>query len=183
MTKWAHTPIAGCDFTVNNVMLVKTDIKKQACNALLLKACQFAAVPSSAFTGSHMVCGLRDEDQNLNVKCSRFPDKAEDTVFADLIIGGCLEQNKFGALCHSGRNAKYHQLENIKEKPNGECIQACIDQCTPRWMHACPFKVDRSALHAKVVNFITMAWVSCSLLPPTFSLLCPSGGVGVDRVQ
>ena len=62
---------------MNDVTLVKTDIKKKACNALLLKAYQFAAVPSSASTGSHMVCGLRDEDKDLGVKCSRLPDEAE----------------------------------------------------------------------------------------------------------
>ena len=60
-----------------------------------------------------------------------------------------------------GLQDKDHQLENIKEKPNGKCIHACIDQCTPRWLHACPFEVGRPPLHAKVVIFITTAWVSC----------------------
>ena len=63
-------------------------------------------------------------------------------------------------------------------------------------VHVLPLNVGRLRMHAKVVNFITTAWVSCGqhrfyrsglpkallCLPPS-SLLCPSGGVGADRVH
>ena len=104
-----------------------------------LEAYRHAAV----LTGNHVERRCRDGDKDLGVDCSCFPDVAEYTVIADLIIGGCHERDKFGALCRSGGNKKYHQLMNIKKELNDVRVTACIVQCTSRWFNACPCRVGK----------------------------------------
>lgn len=101
--------IVGDDLLVTNPKRIREAIKKNACNALLLKVNQIGTL-TEALDAAKLAQG-----NGWNVIVSHRSGETEDTFIADLAVGISAGQCKFGAPCRSERTAKYNQLLRIEE--------------------------------------------------------------------
>ncbi len=101
--------IVGDDLLVTNPGRIRKAVKEKACNALLLKVNQIGTVTESleAFNLARR--------SGWNAIVSHRSGETEDTFIADLVVGLCAGQSKFGAPARSERNAKYNRLLRIEE--------------------------------------------------------------------
>lgn len=110
--------IVGDDLLVTNVSRINTALKKQACNALLLKVNQIGTVSESLAAASLAI------KNGWNVMVSHRSGETEDSFIADLVVGIGSGQIKSGAPCRGERLAKYNQLLRIEEKLGKNAIYA-----------------------------------------------------------
>lgn len=103
------TQIVGDDLLVTNPKRVQEAIKKNACNALLLKVNQIGTLTEA------LDAGLLAQKAGWKVVVSHRSGETEDSFIADLAVGLNAGQCKFGAPCRSERLAKYNQLLRIEE--------------------------------------------------------------------
>jgi len=102
--------IVGDDLLVTNVTRIEDAIKKNACNALLLKVNQIGSV-----TESINACKMA-QAAGWGVMVSHRSGETEDTFIADLVVGLGTGEIKTGAPCRSERLAKYNQILRIEEE-------------------------------------------------------------------
>jgi enolase len=102
--------IVGDDLLVTNVERIRKAIKRNACNALLLKLNQIGTVTEAldAFKLAREV--------GWNVIVSHRSGSTEETFFADLVVGLEAGQFKYGAPARSERTCNYNQLLRIEEE-------------------------------------------------------------------
>jgi len=113
-----NVQIVGDDLLVTNPKRIKEAIRKNACNALLLKVNQIGTV-----TESIEACKLAKE-AGWGVMVSHRSGETEDSFIADLVVGLKAGQIKTGAPCRSERLAKYNQLMRIEEELGNKCRYA-----------------------------------------------------------
>lgn len=101
--------IVGDDLLVTNPKRVQEAIKKNACNALLLKVNQTGTL-TEALDAAKLA-----KSAGWNVIVSHRSGETEDSFIADLAVGINAGQCKFGAVCRSERLAKYNQLLRIED--------------------------------------------------------------------
>lgn len=101
--------IVGDDLLVTNPKRVQEAIKKNACNALLLKVNQIGTL-TEALDAAKLA-----KSAGWNVIVSHRSGETEDSFIADLAVGINAGQCKFGAVCRSERLAKYNQLLRIED--------------------------------------------------------------------
>jgi len=113
----SQVQIVGDDLLVTNPTRVAMAIKKEACNALLLKVNQIGSV-TEAITAAMMSI-----KKGWGVMVSHRSGETEDSFIADLVVGLRASQIKTGAPCRSERLAKYNQLIRIEEElaAEGRC--------------------------------------------------------------
>jgi len=113
-----NVQIVGDDLLVTNPKRIKEAIRKNACNALLLKVNQIGTV-----TESIEACKLAKE-AGWGVMVSHRSGETEDSFIADLVVGLKAGQIKTGAPCRSERLAKYNQLMRKEEELGNKCRYA-----------------------------------------------------------
>lgn len=113
-----NVQIVGDDLLVTNTKRIDMGIKKEACNALLLKVNQIGSV-----TEAIQACQM-SRDAKWGVMVSHRSGETEDTFIADLCVGLGTAQIKTGAPCRSERLAKYNQLLRIEEDLGDKAIYA-----------------------------------------------------------
>jgi len=87
---------------VTNMSKIKTAIKKEACNALLLKVNQIGTLTES-IRACHGAM-----NSHWGVMVSHRSGETEDTFIADLVVALGAGQIKTGAPCRGERTAKYN---------------------------------------------------------------------------
>jgi enolase len=102
--------IVGDDLLVTNVERIRKAIKRNACNALLLKLNQIGTV-TEALDAFKLAREVR-----WNVIVSHRSGSTEETFFADLVVGLEAGQFKYGAPARSERTCNYNQLLRIEEE-------------------------------------------------------------------
>lgn len=110
--------IVGDDLLVTNVDRIATAIKKNACNALLLKVNQIGSI-TEAIAAAKMA-----REAGWGVMVSHRSGETEDNFIADLCVGLGTGQIKTGAPCRSERLSKYNQLLRIEEELGDEAVYA-----------------------------------------------------------
>lgn len=101
--------IVGDDLLVTNPKRVQEAIKKNVCNALLLKVNQIGTL-TEALDAAKLA-----KSAGWNVIVSHRSGETEDSFIADLAVGINAGQCKFGAPCRGERLAKYNQLLRIED--------------------------------------------------------------------
>ena len=102
--------LVGDDLLVTNTARMKEAIRKNACNALLLKVNQIGTV-TEAIEAAQLAF-----KNKWNVVVSHRSGETEDSFIADLVVGLNAGQSKFGAPARSERTAKYNRLLRIEEE-------------------------------------------------------------------
>jgi enolase len=110
--------IVGDDLLVTNPTRVAESIKRQACNALLLKVNQIGSL-----TEAIDACKL-SQSAGYGVMVSHRSGETEDTFIADLVVALGTGEIKTGAPCRSERLAKYNQLLRIEEELGDNAVFA-----------------------------------------------------------
>ena len=110
--------IVGDDLLVTNLSRVNLALKKQACNALLLKINQIGTL-----TESIRACHTSMNNQ-WGVMVSHRSGETEDALIADLVVGLGAGEIKTGAPCRGERTAKYNQLLRIEEDLGDRAVYA-----------------------------------------------------------
>eukprot|EP00171_Calliarthron_tuberculosum_P013658 IDg13658t1 len=110
--------IVGDDLLVTNVDRITTAIKKNACNALLLKVNQIGSI-TEAIAAAKMA-----REAGWGVMVSHRSGETEDNFIADLCVGLGTGQIKTGAPCRSERLSKYNQLLRIEEELGDDAVYA-----------------------------------------------------------
>lgn len=102
--------IMGDDLTVTNPKILKTAIKEQAINSILIKLNQIGTVSETieAINLAHK--------SGFTAVVSHRSGETEDTTIADLAVGLNTGQIKTGSLSRSDRVAKYNRLLAIEEE-------------------------------------------------------------------
>lgn len=95
---------------MTNQSKIKTAIKKEACNALLLKVNQIGTLTES-IRACHAAM-----NNHWGVMVSHRSGETEDTFIADLVVALGAGEIKTGAPCRGERTAKYNQLLRIEEE-------------------------------------------------------------------
>ena len=113
--------IVGDDLLVTNITRIEIALKKEACNALLLKVNQIGSVTES------IEAWKKSKDSNWGVMISHRSGETEDNFIADLVVGLGTGQIKTGAPARSERLAKYNQLLRIEEELGDNCFYAGKD--------------------------------------------------------
>jgi len=113
--------IVGDDLLVTNVERIKTALKSNACNALLLKVNQIGTITES------LNAARLSLESGWNVMVSHRSGETEDSFIADLVVGLSAGQIKTGAPCRSERLAKYNQLLRIEEQLGRKAVYAGKD--------------------------------------------------------
>ena len=101
--------LVGDDLFVTNIKRLKTGIKKNAGNAILVKLNQIGTLSE---TIDAINLGKRN---NFNSIISHRSGETEDTTIADLSVAVSAGQIKTGSLSRTDRTAKYNQLLRIEE--------------------------------------------------------------------
>ncbi|KAJ4811063.1 hypothetical protein LUZ62_023629 [Rhynchospora pubera] len=102
--------LVGDDLLVTNPKRIAEAVKKNSCNALLLKVNQIGTVTES------IKAALDSKAAGWGVMVSHRSGETEDNFIADLSVGLASGQIKTGAPCRSERLAKYNQLLRIEEE-------------------------------------------------------------------
>ena len=102
--------IVGDDLLVTNPDRINKAVHSFACNSLLLKVNQIGTV-TEAIDAAKIAF-----KNKWTVVVSHRSGETEDSFIADLVVGLCSGQSKFGAPARSERNAKYNQLLRIEEE-------------------------------------------------------------------
>jgi enolase len=110
--------IVGDDLLVTNPSRINIALKKNACNALLLKVNQIGTLAESI-----EACNL-SQNNDWGVMVSHRSGETEDNFIADLVVGLATGQIKTGAPCRSDRNSKYNQLLRIEEELGSKAVYA-----------------------------------------------------------
>eukprot|EP00826_Nyctotherus_ovalis_P061597 TRINITY_DN8781_c0_g1_i2.p1 TRINITY_DN8781_c0_g1~~TRINITY_DN8781_c0_g1_i2.p1 ORF type:complete len:367 (+),score=113.86 TRINITY_DN8781_c0_g1_i2:41-1141(+) len=121
--------IVGDDLLVTNPRRINMAIKRNMCNALLLKVNQIGSL-----TEAIEACELA-RTQRWGVMVSHRSGETEDSFIADLVVGLGVGQIKTGAPCRSDRLAKYNQIMRIEEELKGNCTYAGEDFRFPSKTH------------------------------------------------
>ncbi len=101
--------IVGDDLLVTNPKRIKKAIELKAVNSLLVKINQIGTV-TETIKAANLAFSA-----GWTVVVSHRSGETEDSFIADLAVGLCAGQSKFGAPARSERNAKYNQLLRIEE--------------------------------------------------------------------
>ncbi len=101
--------IVGDDLLATNPKRIAEGIKRNACNALLLKVNQIGTLTEA------LAAAKLAQNNDWNVIVSHRSGETEDAFIADLAVGIRAGQCKFGSPCRSDRVAKYNQLLRIEE--------------------------------------------------------------------
>jgi enolase len=102
--------IVGDDIFVTNPKILKTGIKAQLANAVLIKPNQIGTLLEVSQTVEMA------KNSAWNTIMSHRSGETEDTVIADLAVGWNCGQIKTGSLSRSDRIAKYNQLIRIEQE-------------------------------------------------------------------
>lgn len=117
--------IVGDDLLVTNITRIDMALKKEACNALLLKVNQIGSVTES------IEAWKKSKNANWGVMISHRSGETEDNFIADLVVGLGTGQIKTGAPARSERLAKYNQLLRIEEELGNNCFYAGKEYTKP----------------------------------------------------
>lgn len=102
--------LVGDDLLVTNVTHIEEALKKQACNAVLIKLNQIGTV-------SETVDAIQlAQKSGWNAVVSHRSGETEDTFIAHLAVGLATGQIKTGSLSRTDRVCKYNQLLRIEEQ-------------------------------------------------------------------
>ncbi len=104
--------VVGDDHFCTNPNLLEEGIKKNAANAILLKANQIGTI--SEMTKTIMVA----KKNGYKTIISHRSGETEDTFIADLAVGFGIPFIKTGSVCRGERIAKYNRLMKIEEELN-----------------------------------------------------------------
>lgn len=110
---------------MTNLSRINIALKKQACNALLLKVNQIGTL-----TESIRACHTSMNNQ-WGVMVSHRSGETEDSLIADLVVGLGAGEIKTGAPCRGERTAKYNQLLRIEEDLGKDAVYAGDQFRTP----------------------------------------------------
>jgi len=102
--------LVGDDLFVTNIKRLKTGIKKNAGNAILVKLNQIGTL-SETIDAINL-----GKENNFSSIISHRSGETEDTTIADLSVAVSAGQIKTGSLSRTDRTAKYNQLLRIEEK-------------------------------------------------------------------
>nr|GLL18465.1 enolase 1, chloroplastic [Ipomoea trifida] len=108
--------LVGDDLLVTNPKRIAEAIKKEACNALLLKKVNALQVNQIGTVTESIQAALDSKAAGWGVMVSHRSGETEDNFIADLSVGLASGQIKTGAPCRSERLAKYNQLLRIEEE-------------------------------------------------------------------
>lgn len=104
--------IVGDDLTVTNIERIKTAIKENSCNCLLLKVNQIGTLTEA------LDAALLAQEHGWKVMVSHRSGETEDSFIADLAVALGCGMIKAGAPCRGERTAKYNRLLRIEEQEN-----------------------------------------------------------------
>ena len=104
--------LVGDDLFVTNVSRLKTGIKNNAANAVLIKLNQIGTVSET------IECVKLAREKEYKAVISHRSGETESTFIADLAVALNAGQIKTGAPCRSERTAKYNRLLKIEEELN-----------------------------------------------------------------
>ncbi len=105
-----HTQLVGDDLFVTNTKRLKTGIKKEVANAILVKVNQIGTL-TEAFEAIEMA-----KNAGYHTIISHRSGETADTMIADIAVAFNAGQIKTGAPCRSERVEKYNRLLRIEEK-------------------------------------------------------------------
>lgn len=110
ITKNINIQIVGDDLLVTNIKRIRTALRENLCNALLLKVNQIGTLTEAVEAAK---LALRNK---WNVMVSHRSGETEDPFIADLAVALGTGQIKLGAPCRGERTAKYNRLLRISER-------------------------------------------------------------------
>ena len=102
--------IVGDDLFVTNVKRLKTGIKENSANSILIKPNQIGTLTET------LEVILMAKNAGLNTIISHRSGDSEDTFISDLAVATMSSQIKTGSLARSERVAKYNRLLRIEEE-------------------------------------------------------------------
>ena len=101
--------LVGDDLFVTSVDRLKTGVKKNCANAILIKPNQIGTLTETINAISYA------KNNNYNTIISHRSGETEDTFISDLSVGMASSQIKTGSLSRSERVSKYNQLLRIED--------------------------------------------------------------------
>lgn len=117
--------LVGDDLFVTNVSRLKTGIKNNAANAVLIKLNQIGTVSET------IECVKLAREKGYKAVISHRSGETESTFIADLAVALNAGQIKTGAPCRSERTAKYNRLLKIEEELNAVHLRT-VQKLSPR---------------------------------------------------
>jgi len=105
--------LVGDDLLVTNVSRLEEAIRREACNAILIKLNQIGTLTETLLAISTA------RETGFNSVISHRSGETEDTTIADLAVATGAGQIKTGAPCRSDRVAKYNRLLRIEDELDG----------------------------------------------------------------